>query len=100
MATLLTSCSESGERSAETARESETPSSLHWPAVEGAERYRVQAWHEKRLLFEISRDDTVAVLTPSLERAMAPFETIEIQVRALTATGESLGEVHRWRWEG
>ena len=67
--------------------------------MEGATRYRVQTWHDYRLLFEISRPDTSAVLTPSLARAVAPFDEIEVQVRALDAAGEPMGEAYRTTWE-
>lgn len=71
---------------------------VHWPAVEGAARYRVQAWHERRLLFEVTRTDTMVVLTPSLARAVRPFGEVEIQVRAIDAAGAPLGEVRATRW--
>lgn len=72
---------------------------VHWPEVAGASSYRVQAWHGHRLLFEVTRTDTVVVLTPSLARALRPFDEVEIQVRATDAAGTPLGGVHEARWE-
>jgi hypothetical protein len=59
------------------------PPGLAWRAVEGAQAYRVQAWSGYRLVFEETLPDSTIVLTPAILRAMSPFDSLEIQVRAL-----------------
>lgn len=64
------------------------PARLSWEPVQDVASYRVQAWSGYRLIFEETTADTSLVLTPSLLRAMAPFDSLEVQVRALREDGE------------
>ena len=68
------------------------PESVHWGAVEGAERYVVRAWAGPRLLFEETRSDTVLVLDPSMRRVCAAFDSVELRVRV---DGDRHGRVQR-----
>ena len=95
-ASLAGGCGDSQRPPEEEASPSRTE--IHWPARADASRYRVQAWSGRRLLFEVTSSDTTLVLTPSLQRATAPFDTIEVQVRAVDATGSPLEGTHVSNW--
>ena len=61
----------------------------------GAIEYRVQLWEGPRLLFEEVREETSLAVTPVMERSLRGVTTAELQVRAIGADGEQLGDAQR-----
>jgi hypothetical protein len=61
------------------------PAAVQWRSHSGVATYQVQAWASSRLLFEETTKDTALTLTPALLRAMAPFDSCRIDVRARDA---------------
>jgi hypothetical protein len=57
------------------------PERITWEARDQVESYRVQAWVGSRLLFEETVLDATLPLTPSMTRVLAPFDSVEVQVR-------------------
>ena len=70
-------------------------STLEWSEVDGAVEYRVQLWDGPRLLFEEVREDTSLTVSPVMERSLLGVTTAELQIRAIAADGEQVGEVQR-----
>ena len=68
------------------------PSTLDWPAVDGAVQYRVQVWDGVRLLFEETRDDARLLVTPSMERSLRGADSAQLRVQALGPDGRNVGE--------
>lgn len=56
--------------------------SLAWNTASGAQRYVVRGWSGDRLLFEVTTADTLLVLTPSMSRAVAAFDTATAEILA------------------
>lgn len=57
-----------------------SPARLHWAPIEGAEHYTVRVWAGYRLLFEESVPDTALALDADHRRAMAPFDSLRLEL--------------------
>jgi hypothetical protein len=70
-------------------------STLEWREVDGAVEYRIQLWAGPKLLFEEVREEASLTVSPVMERSVLGVTTAELQIRAIAADGEQVGEVQR-----
>jgi hypothetical protein len=64
-----------------------------WDPVEGADRYRVRAWADDRLLFDVSTFEPRLASTPALERTLVFHPHAVLRIDALGPDGAQRGEV-------
>ena len=71
--------------------------SLHWPAIDGAEHYTVRLWSGYRLLMEESSRDTLFEVDLNLRRTAAAFDSLSLEVVGLEGWDEEAREMGRQR---
>lgn len=64
-----------------------------WDPVEGADRYRVRAWADDRLLFDVRTFEPRLASTPALERTLVFHPHALLRIDALGPDGARRGEV-------